>query len=379
MRIALLTLFFLTQLSSVAFAQQAIHVKILLESKTLADTTSVYITGSLPELGNWNPAKVKMEYEGKHLWSKTITLNQPQSFAYKYTLGSWDREATNAEAQALPNFSVRILGDTTIKNEVHHWLDKSAKPITGGVTGKTVLHQGLSGKGIQDRNLIVWLPPGYEAGSKRFPVLYMHDGQNVFDPTTSSFGVDWQIDETADSLIKAGAIQPAIIVGIYNTSDRSAEYTPGEKGNAYMNFVVNTVKPFIDENYRTKTGPKHTFTGGSSAGGIISFMLAWEHPKVFSKAICMSPAFKIQHIDYVKDVRSYQGKKKKLFFYIDNGGIDLEERLQPGIDEMLTALKEKGYKEGKDYIWIKDPQAKHFEAAWAKRMPVALKAILPSK
>jgi predicted alpha/beta superfamily hydrolase len=207
-------------------------------------------------------------------------------------------------------------------------------------------------------------------------VLYLHDGQNVFDPATSSFGVDWRVDETADSLIRAGEIAPMIIVGIYNTTDRMEEYTPGEKGTAYMDLVVNTIKPLIDQHYRTKSGPKHTLTGGSSAGGIMAFMLAWEHPKVFSKAICMSPAFKVMHIDYVKDVLAYQGKKKDLFFYIDNGGIDLEEKLQPGIDDMLEALQQKGYREGKTYYWVHDPEAPHFESAWAKRMPLALKLML---
>ena len=107
----------------------------------------------------------------------------------------------------------------------------------------------------------------------------------------------------------------------------------------------------------------------------MAFMLAWEYPEVFSKAICMSPAFKIQHIDYVDDVLNYSGKKKKLYFYIDNGGIELEEKLQPGIDEMLQALKAKGYKENKDFVWVKAPQDKHSEGAWARRMPLALKLI----
>ena len=87
----------------------------------------------------------------------------------------------------------------------------------------------------------------------------------------------------------------------------------------------------------------------------------------------MSPAFKIRHIDYVKSVQAYQGKKKNLFFYIDNGGIGLEIQLQPGIDEMLDALDNKGFQRGKDYVWIQAPEAEHTESAWAKRFPNALK------
>jgi predicted alpha/beta superfamily hydrolase len=171
-------------------------------------------------------------------------------------------------------------------------------------------------------------------------------------------------------------------VGIYNTSDRMKEYTPGDKGTAYMDFIVKTVKPLIDSTYRTKPDRKHTIVGGSSAGGIISFMLAWEHPDVFSKAICMSPAFKSissNDWDYARVVESSNGKKKHVFFYMDNGGVGLESQLQPGIDEMLTALKAKGYKQGKDFVFVRDLAAKHSEADWAKRFPSALMMVMKSR
>ncbi|MBD1396424.1 histidine kinase [Pontibacter sp. JH31] len=339
---------------------------------TLPQDASVYLTGSTPELGNWNPSKVAMEYTGEHTWRKQLYLKE-KSIAYKFTLGSWEREAANEQGQPLPNFNLQVSRDTLVRHELKYWLSRdSKKQITGGITGQVVYHHNLTADSLKSRDVVVWLPPGYEKGNRRYPVLYMHDGQNVFDPATSSFGVDWRIDETADSLIRNGKMEPTIIVGINNTADRMQEYVPGEKGSAYMEFVVHTVKPLIDQHYRTKTGPKHTLTGGSSAGGIMAFMLAWEYPGVFSKAICMSPAFKIMHIDYVKDVQAYSGSKKKLKLYIDNGGIDLEARLQPGIDDMLTALQQKGYREGKDYLWVHDKQAQHNEAAWAKRLPQAL-------
>jgi predicted alpha/beta superfamily hydrolase len=165
------------------------------------------------------------------------------------------------------------------------------------------------------------------------------------------------------------------VEGINNTSDRSKEYIPGETGDAYMKFVVQKVKPLIDVTYRTKPDARNTIVGGSSAGGIISFMLVWEYPTVFSKAIRMSPAFKIEEIDYVKKVIESK-KRKNVFFYIDNGGIGLEQKLQPGVDAMLSALKQKGYKEGKDYFYFNDPKARHFESDWAKRFPQAVKLCL---
>ncbi|MCP2044341.1 alpha/beta hydrolase-fold protein [Pontibacter sp. HSC-36F09] len=378
MRYFLLTLLAMLCLCQTVWGQQqpdSIRVTFRIHAATLLDSQRVYLSGSTPELGNWQPDKVALEYVGGQVWEKILYLKEP-SVAYKFTLGSWETEATDANGEPLPNFSLQLEGDTLVQHELRYWLKKEERKVTGGITGTVRYHRNLTADSLKPRDLIVWLPPGYEKGSKRYPVLYLHDGQNVFDPATSSFGVDWRIDEIADSMIRSKRMEPVIIVGINNTPDRMEEYVPGTKGSAYMDFVVNTVKPLLDQSYRTKPSAKHTLTGGSSAGGIIAFMLAWEYPQVFSKAICMSPAFKIMHINYVKDVQAYTGKKRKLKFYIDNGGVDLEARLQPGIDEMLTALQEKGYREGKDYVWILDTNAQHNEAAWSKRMPRALTFML---
>lgn len=252
----------------------------------------------------------------------------------------------------------------------------------GQITGVVKYHPAVKSNDLLERNLIVWLPPNYDENpDQRYPVLYMHDGQNIFDPSTSFIGIDWQIDETADSLIRLGEIPPVIIVGIFNTSDRTVEYTPGEKGSAYMDFVVNTVKPLIDNTYRTQSERENTFVGGSSAGGIISFMLVWEYPEIFSKAICMSPAFRNPdgfnyQFNYVTTVQNTESVPDNVFFYMDNGGVDLEALLQPGIDEMLLALDAKGFRLDTDFVFVKDPEATHNEAAWAKRFPDALKIIL---
>lgn len=343
-------------------------------SPDLPDTTHVFVTGGLSELGSWHPAKVAMENRGNHLWSKMITIKQPVSAEYKFTLGSWGREAADANGRALQNFNASIKSDTLIKHSIYFWKKgDTKKEIIGQITGQVAYIKQLKGEGIKPRDVIVWLPPDYNTNTKkRYPVVYMHDGQNIIDPATSSFGIDWRIDETADSLIRNKISPSFIIVGIYNTADRTREYTPGEGGTAYMKFVVKKLKPKIDSTYRTMPEAKHTITGGSSAGGLISFMMIWEYPNVFSKAICMSPAFKIANIDYVEKVSSSK-EKKNVFFYIDNGGIGLESQLQPGIDAMMAALKEKGYSEGKDYYYSIDPKAKHFESDWAKRFPNAIK------
>lgn len=365
-----------------AQTQPAIRVTFILKSPDLPSETEVYITGSVEQLGMWDPGKVKMDTTGDHTWIKEISIERPLSIEYKYTLGTWDREGANANGFPLSNLVVDASQDKTVNDTVLFWTTKGGRKRVnhGQITGTVRYHRALQGANINDRDIVVWLPPGYDADKKRhYPVLYMHDGQNIFDPATSAYGVDWSVDETADDLIKKKSIKPIIVVGIYNTRDRMQEYTPGDKGTAYMNFIVNTVKPLIDATYRTKPDRKHTIVGGSSAGGIMSFMLVWEHPDVFSKAICMSPAFKSvssDEWDYAHAVEATNGKRKHVFFYLDNGGIGLESQLQPGIDEMLTALKAKGYKEGKDFVFIRDVTAKHFEADWAKRFPQALVMVL---
>jgi predicted alpha/beta superfamily hydrolase len=318
-----------------------------------------------------------MKPEGNHTWSHTIASQTIFPIEYKYTLGSWEREGASANGAPLPNLIIRVKSDTVITDTIRNWLSRQPRTLRGQITGTVKYHRQIKGDGLRDRDLIIWLPPDYDTDkNKRYPVLYMHDGQNLFDPATSSFGVDWQMDETCDSLISRRAIDPIIVVGIYNTGNRMAEYTPGKSGEAYMDLIIINIKPLVDATYRTLPDRKNTFVGGSSAGGTISFMLAWNHPEIFSKAFCLSPAFRIQNIDVVKDVTDYNGKKKRVVFYIDNGRKGLEERLQPGVDDMINALKLKGYRSRKDLFMVIAPEAEHNEAAWAKRMPVALKIML---
>jgi predicted alpha/beta superfamily hydrolase len=369
--VALLCLLF-----SQAMAQNTIniHVTFLLTAPTLSTDTAVYITGGTEHLGQWNPGVIRMEHAGNHTWRKTVTVSA-SSFEYKYTLGSWQHEGANAQGQSLSNFNITITHDTIISDTIQYWTSGSPqKTDQNTITGLFRYHHTMHGDNLAERDIVVWLPPDYNTDTARhYPVIYMQDGQNVFNAATSSFGVEWRMDEICDSLIKINAIPSVIVVGIYNTPDRSEEYAPGNKGTAYMHFMVNTLKPFIDSVYRTLHESKYTIVGGSSSGGLISFMLAWQYPQVFSKAICMSPALKISNLDYVKVVRASPAKMKHLFLYMDVGRVGLESRLAPGIHDMVAALQAKRYKEGSDFILITDPLAQHNESAWSLRLPYALK------
>ena len=374
-KIAILFLFiFFVMMKSQAQKLHPVSVTFRLTSTALPEDSSVFITGNIEPLGEWNPGKTKMNYEGNHVWRIRINIDKPVSIEYKYTLGNWEHEGAKTDGTPLANLSANLQHDTTINDTIGEWTKNTQNQTTEHrITGVVKYYLAMKGKGIKDRDVAVWLPPNYDSSGKtRYPVLYMQDGQNVFDPATSAFGVEWSVDETCDSLIKAGTISPLIVVGIYNTKDRSFEYAPGTKGEAYMNFMVKKVKPFIDSTYATNKEKEHTFVGGSSLGGLISFMLAWQYPDVFSKAICFSPAFKINKLDYVKNVTSYKGKKKEISFYIANGGVGLDAQLQPGVNAMLSALQKKGYEEGKEVKYVNDIKAAHSEASWAKVFPDAI-------
>lgn len=354
-----------------------VKLKFIIYSNNISDTSAVFITGNHPLLGGWNPSSISLIKINDTTWNKEIEFGNDENLEFKFTLGGWDKEGLDSSGNIFPNFRHITTADTTLIFTFPSW-GTQAKEIKGQITGNVRYHRKFGGKEIQARDIIIWLPPSYEhAGSKRYPVLYMHDGQNIIDPLTSSIGVDWQIDESADSLIKNNLISELIIVGIYNTNLRGLEYSYSPLGKAYMNFIVEELKPFIDNTYRTLPDKKNTATCGSSLGGLISFMLVWEYDSVFSKAACLSPAFKIDRFDYVAPVKGYNGVRKNIKLYIDNGGKGVDKKLQPGIEEMLNELLNLGYEQNKDIMWVEDIEAEHSESAWAKRVPGMLKFLFP--
>lgn len=348
------------------FAQIQVRIEVI--SNSIKPNEKIIIAGNTNGLGNWDPDKVSLDKINDSTWAKTFNFKKNDLIEFKFTKGSWESEALNSDETVPDNFKLLVSTDTVLHYRINIWKDARTK-VVKHITGKVEYYPKFKAKNLLPRDVIVWLPPDYNSlTEKRYPVLYMQDGQNIFDPSTSSFGSDWQIDETADSLTRYGAIKEIVIVGIYNTARRSEEYVNSDSGYAYMNFMINELKPFIDSTYKILADRENTAVGGSSLGGLISFMLAWLHPDVFSKAACLSPAFKIDNIDFVTEVNEYHGPKKDVMFYIDNGGVDLEKRLQPGVDEMISALELQGYKLGKDIYYFRDENAVHNEKAWSTRV-----------
>ena len=354
-------------------SQNSVNITIEVIADNLPGGSKIYITGNDDQLGNWQPDSIELSKIEKGKWSKSFSFIKGKKLEFKITRGSWENEALNDDGSTPVNYTINVLDDTSITYNIKLWADQVERKIEGQITGTVQYHRNFQGEGIKPRDIIVWLPPDYESDlNKNYPVLYMHDGQNILDPNTSLFQVDWQIDEATDSLIRKKLIMPIIIVGIYNTPDRNQEYSEDKLGLLYMKFITDSLKPFIDRNYRTKPDRTNTANGGGSLGGLISFMLMWEHSETFSKAISFSPAFKIDNYDCIDNVKSYKGKLKNFKLYMYNGDNELDSMLQPGVNEMLIVLKQKGYIEGDHFYFHKGKNSLHSERDWAKNIWRAL-------
>jgi predicted alpha/beta superfamily hydrolase len=256
--------------------------------------------------------------------------------------------------------------------------------------GRLHLHRRVESRFFSTkRDLIVYVPPGYESGETRYPVLYLQDGQNLFDPATAFAGNDWHADATADQLILRGAVEPLILVGIYNAGARRiSEYAPtrdrrtrkGGKAENYASMLAREIKPFIDRHYRTRKGAADTGTGGSSLGGLVSLTTGLRYPGVFGKLAVMSPSVWWDGRVILRMVESWQGTSRPKI-WLDTG---TEEGNSPGqavedVRSLRTALVDKGWQEGEDLQYHEFQGAGHNEYAWAGRFGCVLEYLFPRR
>ena len=345
-----------------------IRITFRVSTPSNANTGIIYISGNDSLLGYWAPDQVPLQKLPNSFWEISLRFSRGRHIEYKFTRGSWKTEALGPNGGIPDNHILKVDSDTVIYHHILAWKNMTMVNQTVSVAGDVRYHRNLIYPGLRPRDLIVWLPPGYETDKdRRYPVLYMHDGQNIIDSETAAFGQEWQVDETADSLISSGLMEPIIVVGIYNTSDRSKEYAPGDFGTRYMRFVTDSVKKLIDQNYRTLPGPEYTGTGGSSQGGLIAFMLVWEYPAIFSKAACISPAFRFKGVDYIATVKNTGRPEKDLQIYLDLGTVGLDSILTPQLNGIINALRDKGFRSEKQIFMYIDRNAEHSEKFWARR------------
>lgn len=358
------------------------------------DTSTLYLTGNRPELGNWNPRTLAMKGDGTN---RTAMLRVPAGsrLEFKFTLGSWEREGLAPSGLTGPNNLLLVETNTEVTVVIPGFKKQIADSLddwkSSGVLGRLEYWKRVPSKFLNAaRNVAIWLPPGYDENStNHYAVLYMHDGQNLFDPRTSYAGVDWGVDEAIVRGVEAGRIPPMIVVGVWCTEQRLREYSPWHSGTNYATFLIEELMPQINAKFRTRTGPENTSVMGSSMGGLISFWLCWKHPEVFGRGGCLSSALTWDGKlvgKVFEDAPLLAGEltatntfPRGVRLYCDYGTLETMgtdfEAMHVKLGEWLAA---QGLKADADFVVRKIPGAKHNEAAWRARLDEPLNFLFGS-
>jgi oligosaccharide 4-alpha-D-glucosyltransferase len=255
-----------------------------------------------------------------------------------------------------------------------------------GVQGTLLYWHDVGSEFLQeDRNVVIWLPPGYEDNpDTRYRVIYMSDGENLFDPRIASWGVDWGIDEAMMRGVEKGAFEPAIVVGTWSTARRGLEYSPWHDAPQYARFLIEELMPRINTEFRTRTGPDNTFHMGSSMGGLLSFYLVKNHNDVIGACGCVSSHFALSQqmfTDYfsqdwqdadptpfvIRDIESGDTISGGRFFF-DYGTETLDASYEEDHKPVERWFRRQGLKKNSDYKFVRYEGADHSERAWRARV-----------
>jgi predicted alpha/beta superfamily hydrolase len=270
-----------------------------------------------------------------------------------------------------------------------------------GITGTVLRHASMPSAHVEARHVDIWLPPGYDAArnaEQRYPVLYMHDGQNLFDPATSTHQVDWAVDEAMTRLIAERRVRPAIVVGIWSTPRRREEYMPQRAvgdtairfnvpgvadletqdilSDRYLAFLVDELKPFVDANYRTLPDRVNTSLMGSSMGGLVSQYAISKYPDAFGGAGCVSTHWPAGDGIALEDFARHLPDPKTHRYWFDFGTATLDAQYEPYQRRADEILRRAGYVEGENWVTRKFPGAEHSETAWRLRVDQPLEFLL---
>jgi len=254
-------------------------------------------------------------------------------------------------------------------------------------TGDLRLHEFYSRTFRNTRFVRVWLPPGYhnpENAGRRYPVFYLNDGQNLFEASSSFTGVEWQVDETADRLIREGSVPPMVIVGLDNAGkNRIREYMPHRSmhpvmlrahGTRYPTFLFKEVMPFMDRNYRVASGPQNTGLGGSSLGALIALYTAVVRPGLIGRLLLESPSLWASNRQIIRQSRGVRQWPDRVFLATGTAEIGRKERDQSVVDDVreLSFILRRSGLDDKRLKLVIEEGGTHHESAWARRFPEAL-------
>ncbi len=362
---------------------------------------SIHVAG---DFQGWDPGsaghRLALASDGRYVITLTLP---PGPIAFKFTRGDWARVEKGASGEEIANRVVRVDGDEIVDAVVRSWADRrpagspSPPPRRSTITGevRTLEIPGFLG----GRRVWVYVPPDYHAEpERRYPVLYMLDGQNAFDAATS-FAGEWRADETSEALVPRGEIAPAIVVAIANGGERRLdEYTPfvdahrgGGGGRAHLESIIRMVMPVVDERFRTLTGPEHTALVGSSLGGLMALYAVHAFPDVFGMVGAVSPSLAwADHaiFDWIaSESPAPDDPSARARIYVDMGTREsgvLRDADGNGIDDAVDDVRELGARliasgrsPGVGLKIVEDEGGRHDERTWAERFPDVLRFLFP--
>jgi len=348
---------------------------------TTPAAASVFVAGSFNQ---WNPAAPEYRLTAESPGHYAITLSDSVRgvINFKFTLGSWDLVEVDSGGADVPNRSLTVpaSGALSYEGSVPRWRDGTPRPSrpASATASVSIVSDSFAIPQLgRTRRVWVYLPPGYATSTRRYPVLYMHDGQNVFDARTSFVG-EWGVDETLDSLHALGQGDVIVVAVDHGGQKRFDEYLPwvtarygGGHGDAYVDFLVKTLKPYVDGHYRTLTDRRHTGVAGSSLGGLISLYAALKYPDVFGRAGVFSPSYWVAPEIYALARRAHPRPGTRIYIVTGGQEGDTPEEYARDHQRMVDTLVAAGFTLGRDLQAALRPDGKHAEWFWRREFPAA--------
>lgn len=341
----------------------------------------IFVTGSHPALGDWLPEKALQLAWRPPFHVGEIEADTGTHFEYKIHRGSWETEAVDAYGDVPGNRAHEVWLDGTVHVTIADWKDR----YRGRLTRERVPSRVLAG----GRDLLIWLPQSYATHrNRRFPVVVLNDGSNIFDPDTSPFsGIDWAADEWVTKLSADGVMSESLVVGVChpdgftesNDSQRDFDLSPELGGAAYAQFLATELIPHLDTHYRTLPEPSARVLGGASLGALLAFFVAIHHPGVFGNFACLSTNFG----DMSRSTPESAGELQALAaepalatgarMYFDYGTVGIETDNAPYHQFLAELLTTKGWRQGEDFEICQVEGGTHDELSWRQRIGSALR------
>jgi predicted alpha/beta superfamily hydrolase len=348
-----------------------------------ATADSVYIAGNF---NGWNPGNpaYRLTAEGPGRYAITLPADVRGPIEFKFTRGSWEKVEVDSAGGGVENrrFTVPAGGAATWTGRIGGWQDPAKippRPHTA-TASVTVLDTAFAIPQLgRARRVWVYLPPGYATSGRRYPVLYMHDGQNVFDAATSGFG-EWGVDETLDSLHARGGPDAIVVAVDHGGTRRMDEYSPwrnarygGGEGDAYVDFLAHTLKPYVDRHYRTQPNRESTGIAGSSMGGLISLYAGLKYPEVFGRVGVFSPAlwFAPSIFAYARRPPNRARAGQRFYFVTGAHEGDTPEVYVADQRRMIDSLAAVGFVVGTQVDSAIRADGTHAEWFWRREFPLA--------